>query len=302
MINHARTLLLNQARDQTHYSDLGYEYISPNFRPVNLPPALKLIRGILFGNKPDNYFRNFRCRELLSYIHSSEFDEYIYRLDSRVTYWPEIGNSYFEAAGRRIFITQTRGQPRSLNISGNLNAVLANGAATGQYTVELKKTWNDETAPWRFSVRPAGATTAAAQVEITNTLSPPVLKIPGTDLKIRAATNLTAATTAPTTSTNNKVIIVENYQPTVAAEPTDSNVVATWLIETKASPPLFITSGITALEKIGEPVAIDLFGVVDVEPYNTFKNLWEDHPITAYRLAGFILALIYRTNELIGKQ
>ncbi len=34
------------------------------------------------------------------------------------------------------------------------------------------------------------------------------------------------------------------------------------------------------------------------EPYKTFLNLWEDHPETVYKLAGFLLAYIYRLNEI----
>jgi hypothetical protein len=35
------------------------------------------------------------------------------------------------------------------------------------------------------------------------------------------------------------------------------------------------------------------------EPMNTFRGLWEQHPIFAYRVSGLLFALAYRTKELI---
>ena len=51
---------------------------------------------------------------------------------------------------------------------------------------------------------------------------------------------------------------------------------------------------------LGEPLFLELFGVDDnAQPYATFKNLWNDHPNPMYRLGGLVLAMIYRTNEVI---
>jgi hypothetical protein len=52
------------------------------------------------------------------------------------------------------------------------------------------------------------------------------------------------------------------------------------------------------LELLGEPVFLELFGVEPAEPYATFKNVWFDHPLPAYKLAGLTLAFIYRLEEV----
>ena len=52
------------------------------------------------------------------------------------------------------------------------------------------------------------------------------------------------------------------------------------------------------LRSLGEPDFLQLFGVTSVEPYQTFKNCWNNHPDFAYRLGGLVLATIYRTGEL----
>ena len=79
--------------------------------------------------------------------------------------------------------------------------------------------------------------------------------------------------------------------------PQFDEVVARWEITTRAKPASAITTAISPLEMLGEPVFLELFGVGNDEPYETFKNLWFDHPLPAYRLAGITLAVIYRTEE-----
>lgn len=72
-----------------------------------------------------------------------------------------------------------------------------------------------------------------------------------------------------------------------------------WSVTTFAKPAPVIASALPALEIIGEPTLLELFGVLTTEePYATFKNLWIDHPNPVYRLGGFVLAMIYRTEEI----
>ena len=71
-----------------------------------------------------------------------------------------------------------------------------------------------------------------------------------------------------------------------------------WYIVLTANPSPALTTLLPTLELIGEPTLIELFGLSDEEPYLTFKNLWFDHPLPAYRLAGLVMAFIYRTEQL----
>lgn len=72
----------------------------------------------------------------------------------------------------------------------------------------------------------------------------------------------------------------------------------TWSVITVARPAPAVTTLLPILEILGEPLFLELFGVNPAEPYATFKNLWVDHPNPVYRLGGFLLAMIYRTNEV----
>jgi hypothetical protein len=332
MINHARTLLLNQARRKTHYSDIGYEYVPPEFRPVTLTPTLQLVRQLLFGSTPDNYFLNYRCRELLSYVHATELEEYIYRFDPRVTYWPETHKPFFEPTSKRVVINQTYGTPYRFNVTGSLQSLNSLGHANRQYTIDLFKTNIGGEVVMQLKLQRVGSRAAPIVETVQSFDSTPVLVLPETDIKLRLTLRapilgetLLASerdnnfqietysegfnsflTTEPfglrrITSDNDALTLIEVYSASSVAAETDTGLIARWFVETKATPEPILTSAIAGLELIGEPASIELFGFKNEEPYLTFKNLWFDHPLPVYRLNGMVLALIYRTEELRGR-
>ncbi len=73
---------------------------------------------------------------------------------------------------------------------------------------------------------------------------------------------------------------------------------AAWTVRGFLRPQLSLAEIEQGLRSIGEPYLIQLFGASSVEPYQTFRNCWEQHPEFAYRLGGLVLAAIYRTEEL----
>ena len=224
---------------------------------------------MLFGARPDQRFLNLRIRELLSYIHQTELEEYVYALDTRVTYWPEEETTAFKYQPS-IRILQTRGAPRSVAVSGEFVVGNAGGRANRRFTLQLA------------NLEPDGfAVTAADEQDRLNRLVVPV----------DAMTNLPVITLP---ETQVKIRINDSQD----APPDLNEIAASWLLVLAANPPPAITTLLPALELLGEPVFLDLFGVEDAEPYATFKNIWFDHPLPAYRLAGLTLALIYRTEEV----
>jgi len=300
MINHARTLLLNTPAKRAHARDAGYEYISPDYKRVELSSVLKTIQTLLFGANPDQRFLNFRALELLSYIHQTELAEYIYALDPRVTYWPR-AKANFQIAPP-IAVTQVTGRHRQLSAAGSFSATNATPIAQRQYFVSL--TTDDqattlteallteatdfltaETAGDIFlqesAVGQGTSGTNALYVKQINSLAAPLI-VPVPDL-----------TSLPTiTLPDTSVKVTPSMLP---AEHATSP--ANWLVDLATNPPAAIATILPALELLGEPAALELFGVAPSEPYKTFKNLWFDHPLPAYRLSGFVLAHIYRVNE-----
>ena len=205
----------------------------------------------------------FRVRELLRYIHETEFSSYLYALDSRVTYWPEqptIAPPYY------LRVQQTAGVPHVLAVSKILTPARNDSFTAGQYEVEL--TQNNETGASVIDVRPR----ELAALPTTTTFAAgvvPGFQLPG--ITANFLLNGVATTTAK------------------------------WIITAKTRPTAAITSILPSLELLGEPVFLELFGVSDKEPYTTFKNLWSDHPLPVYRLVGFVLAYIYRVHERSAK-
>lgn len=292
MINHARTLLLNISAQRTQLQDPGYEYVPAEFVPIQLPPALSTLRRVLFGAKPDLYFLSARAQELLGYIHSTELEEHIYRFDTRVTYWPPISAAVFGNAKANVLVRQTVGAPMQVVAAGQFSANSTTGRSTEEYTVVMHNT-----AGVTFLVtRADNETTTTAVPDLAN---PPTITLPGTALGLRPNFNSAVAEETRTFETA-ALLVTEQFDtlstPQPESLPTGDNI-ARWLVTARANPQPAITTLLTNLELLGEPLFLSLFGVAPVEPYLTFKNLWFDHPIPAYRLAGLTLAVIYRTEE-----
>lgn len=254
---------------KTGTQDAGYEYIPPAFKPLVLPTTLRTIRGIIFGQQPDQRFLNLRARELLSYIHQTELAEYLYALDSRVTYWPEPDTSVFNyAAG--VTVRQNHGPTTDFAVGGEFIASNSAGKAAQTFLVRLGNTAFEGL---HVAVIPVSSERQTTYTSITDTTAIPAVGVPETQIKIR---------------------IGRFAHPTPVGNPR----LAEWVLKTAANPQPAITTLMPTLELLGEPIFLDLFGVAPTEPYATFRNVWFDHPLPAYRLAGLILAYIYRAEEI----
>ena len=313
MINHARTLLLNMPAKKARRDATSYEYVPPAFNPIQLSGPLTTIRAALFGAAPDNYFLNFRVRELLRYIHETELAHYVYALDNRVTYWPEYDVVDFTAT-KQITLTQTAGPPRRISVAGQFDVNNATGRAARQYVITL--------APGDVSTFSANVTALnespaiAATTEFADLTNAPIIAVPQTNLKLRFSNIGSYAAPACDVITElGDMLIVEDYDSaaliTLESDADCSGALpfrmrsteppfplSQWVLTARARPPAAITTIMPILELLGEPVALALFGVSPTVPYATFKHLWLDHPLPAYKLAGLVLAFIYRCNEI----
>jgi hypothetical protein len=292
MINHARTLLLNISAQRTQLQDPGYEYVPTEFIPIQLPPALVTLRRVLFGARPDLYFMSARAQELLGYIHNTELESHIYSFDPRVTYWPPMNAAVFGNAKANVFVRQTGGAPMQLVATGQFSANSTTGRSTEDYTVVMHNTDGIT-----FAVTRADGETETTSV--SSTVNPPTLPLPGTALGLQPNFNSAVSEVIRTFETTS-ILVTERFDTLAVPRPESLPVganIARWLVTARANPQPVVTALLPNLELLGEPLFLSLFGVAPVEPYLTFKNLWFDHPIPAYRLAGLTLAMIYRTEE-----
>ena len=231
-------------------------------------------------------------------------------LDSRITYWPRAESPTF-LYPKKVSITQISGEPQRIAVGGTFAASNTVGSAEKNFVFDLFSAAGTLTA----TLRPYGGTTAEPVVEtfsdITNS---PTIIAPETSIRLSLRGGAATATNRFMTEIGD-LLVLESYDPAgyllledgaentmlFTARPrmalnTDS-LVARWLINMQANPSPAITTIMPTLELLGEPIFLDLFGVSDEEPYTTFKNLWFDHPLPNYRLAGLTLAFIYRAEE-----
>lgn len=87
MINEARTVLLNRDGDKRPAANFfGEEYVPATFKSLPVPSELVTIRRALFGSNPDNAGLNYMLWQYMRILHSTEFEDYVTALDTRVTY------------------------------------------------------------------------------------------------------------------------------------------------------------------------------------------------------------------------
>jgi hypothetical protein len=313
MINHARTLLMNIHPKRANYADTGftgYEYVPADFVPVRLPAAVNTVRNVIFGSNPDGLFCGLRAQELLSYVHETEFAEYVYALDKRVTYWPEMKEPRQLLDKQKIIVSQTRGDARRLTATGVLSASLSSGVAFRSYSVVLGQQTEDDVFVVHAKMLEPPYTLVTTPVSFPNV--PPIV-LPQSAVTIKIAENILRAIPQYLLTETENNILIEHFgelttgsllletdglpQSAFSADLNLSTVIARWQVSTRTKPAPVITTLLPTLEMLGEPVFLELFGVKQTEPYATFKNLWFDHPNAVYRLIGLTLALIYRAEE-----
>lgn len=90
MINHGRTLILNDAAgNRPALGTLGEEYVPTEFTPLLYSTELQDVRRVLIGSIGDPLYQNYRLAQLMAIAHGNQYArQYILELDSRYTYQP----------------------------------------------------------------------------------------------------------------------------------------------------------------------------------------------------------------------
>lgn len=260
MYNYGRTLLLNIAGNDSYFANIpGDELIPSDYVPAVLPTYLRNVRRILFGANPDRAMLNYRAAQLLEMLSSTELQQYIEELDPRITY-----SSYqLQLARPSTFqpsVTQygENDPSKILTVVGSPNAPDSSGTSGYEYRV----------------------TVDGANITINKLFS-------------------------PTSSTQEVLSFTSGRSDLYPLEGTGYSVVVNtstfdggWTVRGFLRPTLNLSTIEESLRSLGEPDFLQLFGITSVEPYQTFKNCWNNHPDFAYRLGGLVLAVIYRTREL----
>lgn len=267
MINHVRSLLMNVSSSSR--ADLpGEEYVPADFRPRLLSTATAAARRILFGSSPDRLYLNYRLREYMTLLHTTELAEFVTDLDPRVTYWPLRDTDIFADTFRNQVSLVTGSTAATLVVLGDEtpNHVLGQLRHEFRITVSAPETVQIE----RLTLPTA---TESVGVPTTNGLTT-AIALPGSSVSFRIQTG---------DSDNDLTDLVGT----------------TWLLETRARPSQGLDTVLSRLQTGLGPVSLlELFGLGQTEPQKTWLNLWQTSPYLPYKLGALLLGVAYRMNAL----
>lgn len=262
MINHARTLLMNVDGSPSGFAgEVGEEYIPPLYRKLKLTGPLQSVYRVLYGSNPDRVFLNYRTRQLMSLIHNTDLADYVTAMDPRITYdTGPLDDLFYNLF--QIQVVPEIGLTKRLFLVGDLQPDVVQGRCYAQWRVEVL---TSSTVNVRRQTPPVQE--IVYDYTTTEGLSS-LIPLPGSTLQFRI-------------------------------EPQNG---AVWRVQGYARPAPNLTVLEAGLRRLGEPIIVQLFQVATpagkVEPYPTFRNCWERHPLFAYRLAGLLMAYLYRVESL----
>jgi len=260
MINHARNLLLNRdGSDEYPWDFPGEEYVPPTFVKRRLPSWLDRGMQTLFGSNPDRLFLNHRLRQIMPLLHTTELEDYILALDSRITYWPPVDDDLFDQVyGQQV--DQIPGTwPVKTYMTGEHLADDGVGRTTIQWALEVV-----DGQYVRVTRQTPPATSELVPYTITDGLSS-LIPLTGTGLTFRF-------------------------------HEADSG--TSWMIYSRAKPRNDISDVLRGMADIMGVGNIQNFLTSPNEPWLTFRNLWYDSDGFAYQYGGMLMALIYYMNGL----
>ncbi len=259
MYNHGRTLLLNLDGGSSPGSDfLAEELVPADYRRLTLPGYLQLIRGRLFGSDPDRAMLNYRIRQYLAVLQTTELHQFLLDLDPRITY-----DCTEESLTQETLFTprirQSSGALAALYLLGEQGSPDSMGRIRYDYEVDVLS--HETVEVRRITPYPTSWISSLSLADgLSNTID-----LLGTGYQFRLNTN---------------------------------NPATQFVIDGYLRPQWDLTQILALLQQIGETTTVQLFGVQSVEPYQTLRNLWNDHHEFAYRLGAILVALIYRTEEV----
>lgn len=260
MINHARTLLLNLPSSS---AAIGEEYVPRDFVPIKLPAHLDKIRTILLGKNRDRPTVNFKVRQYLQILHSTEFSYYLYNLDPRITYDLR-SKEFFDLSGQ-LSVGKLGETEDDLFVLGSYNSKSNTPVSNLLWRVTIDSA-TEVTVKKQF----APASTETVEYTSADGLSS-AIRLPGTMLTVRFNTR-----------------------------EDDSHVGNSWRIELNVIPDFDLGDTWLSLKSAGDDVLSQVFKYGAEEPYASFERLWHRSKQLHYSLSGLLLAYVYGVNDLIG--
>jgi hypothetical protein len=258
MINHVRTLLLNENGATRPAPDFFMEeYVDPKYGALTLPAYLTQARAPLFGAGADIAYKNYVMRLLMTLLHSTEFASYVYALDTRVTYLnrPSV-------AGTSIETSATPTNDLALAGAAEVTGVPSSTPQRVQWDWDVEVVSGGPTV---FQVQVSRRQPYARQLFTVNFADghSDLVPLPGqSQLFFRFLASMTVG--------------------------------ASWAASAFILPTVDVAAIMQTCEN-GVDTG-QLFG--NAEPFKTFGELWRKHVYLTYKMSGYLLAVAYRMEEV----
>jgi hypothetical protein len=263
MINHARTLLLNYPGPKVDSLYIPADVYIPDYRSVVLPSTLAGVHKFLFGTMPDYEGMVYRAAQYIPVLHATPYGHYMTDLDSRLTYDPGALTTIREATYGTTVETNSVTQ---MSIAGIWRGITYSGRVNTMWLV---------TALTSDSVNVVNVTEGITAV--FNNIFTTHNNLPGSDLVFSFSGS--ALVPGNTWTVKNKSTLSPDFATIISGVTSFSPAVLAYLFTR--------TSDITLMKNRSMP-----------EPFLTFYNLFTDNYSQMYKAVGFLLALIYRVEEI----
>lgn len=259
MINHVYTILRATPTYSLSAEYPGDVYVPPRYIPSILSRYMRQLRTVLFGVEADGLFTNYRVRQLLSILESTDLRDFLKYYDSRITY--QLNK---DTVPTTFFTPSVTGDTYAYNLLGEPAAPDVLGISHYRFTAEIA---NNDIIVSREGRYP----TSTTQELVITAGSSQVIPADPTGYGINYVVPGPAQT-----QTQSPRIVVDIY-----LEPQKS-----------------LAELVNDLRQLPADVFPQLFGLTNAEPYATFRNCWYDSPELAYQLSGVVLAYVGRVTEL----
>ena len=260
MINHARTLLVNRSGGKQSLFELGEEFIPTDFLAQKLPPWLNNYWMALFGSSPDNTFRNYVADQIMRTVHFTEYEPYLFHHDSRITYDPVAKGPFAET---QYSLSKSDG-------TGTVKSIVVLGSPVADSTRgRMKHNWSFSMVNGVVTITHAQTQQSVTEDVYNSNGSSDHITLPGANVKIT----------------------FDTYES--ARADWDDSFSMSYILK----PARDLTGIVSELESLRVHES-NLFGTTVQQPYATFFSLWQPTNPLPSRLAGFILAMVFRLNKL----
>lgn len=258
MINHIRNLLMNVKKAGFAPDFPGEEYIPETFVPRKLNTSLRLARQLLFGETPDRLYLNYRMRQLMMLLHSTELAEYVYHFDRRITYLPFPKDDLFEGVFG-MTIKQIEGTDDRLYVRGEHVANEAQG--------QVEQLWDI-------------IVTSSTKVRVDKRREP----FASLEYDIDYSKGLTSPVPL-----QGSALTVQWHEVPVGTR---------WQILSRVRPSTDLGSLLPRLvPAFGGKGDQEVFPPMAPEPIATFERVWRQHELAPYRYSALLLSFAWRINE-----